>query len=223
MKKASCTIKVLYSAALLLTLGCSSAVPTAPATKTQQTPVVSTGDSTKTQDDDSADGKTAADTAATPKVEDKPATPPATPPAAPAPMAITSTAFANMAPIPVLYVARQGGGNQSPPLQWKNAPAGTGSFAIQMIDLDFANPQPLVHWMISNIPATTTQLPVNIPAGNNLAAPAEALGANQFRNYGGPNPPNLHRYEWTIYAIKAGETLNLTANSTTGTGRQESW
>lgn len=102
----------------------------------------------------------------------------------------------------------------SPPLQWKNAPTGTGFFAIQMVDLDFQNP-PLIHWMISNIPATSTQLPAAIPGGNNLAAPAEALGANQMRNYGGPNPPNLHRYEWTIYAIKQGETLNLTNNSAT--------
>jgi phosphatidylethanolamine-binding protein (PEBP) family uncharacterized protein len=37
----------------------------------------------------------------------------------------------------------------------------------------------------------------------------EARGANQPKAYAGPNPPNLHRYEWTIYAIKAGETLSL--------------
>ncbi|MCX6131376.1 MAG: YbhB/YbcL family Raf kinase inhibitor-like protein [Proteobacteria bacterium] len=126
-----------------------------------------------------------------------------------------------MGAIPATYVAKNGGGNQSPPLQWKNPPAGTGSFAIQMVDLDFQTP-PFIHWLIVNIPATSTQLPAAIPAGNNLAAPAEALGANQSKNYAGPNPPALHRYEWTVYAIKQGQTLTLGTNSATNKTELES-
>jgi len=126
-----------------------------------------------------------------------------------------------MASIPAQYVAKNGGGNQSPPLQWKSAPAGTGSFAIQMVDLDFQTP-PFIHWVISNIPATSTQLPAAIPAGNNLATPTEALGANQTSNYRGPNPPNLHRYEWTIYAIRQGMTVTLGNNSATNKTELES-
>ena len=83
-----------------------------------------------------------------------------------------------------------------------------------MLDLDYGTP-PTLHWMISNIPATSTQLPAAVPGGNNLAAPPEALGATQMRNYAGPNPPNAHRYELTIYAIKAGQTLTLTNNNST--------
>jgi phosphatidylethanolamine-binding protein (PEBP) family uncharacterized protein len=90
-----------------------------------------------------------------------------------------------------------------------------------MVDLDFQNP-PFIHWTITNIPATSTQLPAAIPAGNNLTAPAAALGASQTRNYAGPNPPNLHRYEWTIYAIKQGETLTLGTNSAANKTQLES-
>ncbi|WP_141735163.1 YbhB/YbcL family Raf kinase inhibitor-like protein [Oligoflexus tunisiensis] len=218
MKNASVTVQVLYSSLFLCALGCSSAAPTAPVTKRGQAPATATtsGDASQKTSETNTDNK-AADTAATPQDEEKTETPATTPPAAPQALELTSTAFANMGAIPVTYVAKGNGGNQSPPLQWKNPPAGTGSFAIQMVDLDFLNPAPapFIHWMITNIPATTTQLPAAIPGGNNLAAPAEALGANQMKNYAGPNPPNLHRYEWTIYAIKQGETLNLTNNSMT--------
>ncbi len=138
-----------------------------------------------------------------------PSAPPSTTPAtsqptAPAVFTLSSSAFANNQKFPVQYVAKNNGGNQSPPLQWTAAPSGTGSFVIQMVDLDFNTP-PFVHWIITNIPATSTQLPAGITAGNNLTQPAEAKGANQPKAYAGPNPPNLHRYELTIYAIKAGE------------------
>ena len=125
------------------------------------------------------------------------------------PLALTSGAFANNGAIPLLYAsAAQGGSNMSPPLAWGKAPATAGSFAVQMVDLDSIQAgNPRVHWVITDIKIDQTGLPVNIPAGNNLVAPPEALGANQPQSYGGPNPPNLHRYQWTVYAIKKGETL----------------
>lgn len=222
MKRTSLAINVLYSSVLVWTLGCSSAKPTAPVQKTQTSPqTASTGDASKSQKDGSTEDKNTADTSTPVKDADQPATTPPTTPAPAAPLALTSSAFANMGAIPATYVAKNNGGNQSPPLQWKNAPAGTGSFAIQMVDLDFQNP-PFIHWVITNIPATSTQLPAAVPAGNNLASPPEAMGANQLKNYAGPNPPNLHSYEWTIYAIKQGETLNLGNNSATNKTELES-
>jgi len=221
MKKASLTINVLYSVVFFCTLGCSSATPTAPVQKAQTSPAPGTSENAQKTEDETADVTKTSSTTPAPKAEDKPAATPPAAPTPPAPLALTSTAFANMGAIPMAYVAKGGGGNQSPPLQWKNPPAGTGSFAIQMVDLDFQDP-PFIHWTITNIPATSTQLPAAIPAGNNLAAPAEALGASQTRNYAGPNPPNLHRYEWTIYAIKQGETLTLGTNSATNKTQLES-
>ncbi len=226
MKPHTCAFHVCSFILLAGLVACSSAKPTAPVQRSQTAPTPSAAESQETAD---ASGTTAgdankgqvmpADTTA-----DKTPAPvtPATPPAAPAPaLSLGSTAFANMTAIPAMYVAKNGGGNQSPPLQWKNPPAGTGSFAIQMVDLDFQTP-PFIHWLIVNIPATSTQLPAAIPAGNNLAAPAEALGANQSKNYAGPNPPALHRYEWTVYAIKQGQTLTLGTNSATNKTELES-
>lgn len=157
--------------------------------------------------DGSGPAETKGISVADPNKKDEPKAPPPTPVA----FSLKSTAFENMQPIPAQYVAKNGGGNQSPPLSWGSAPAGTAFFAIQVVDLDTNNP--VLHWMISNIPATTTSLPAAVPAGNNLQAPAEAKGANQAVAYRGPNPPNLHRYEFTVYAIKAGATLNLTNNA----------
>lgn len=135
------------------------------------------------------------------------------PPPAPAPVAfaISSSAFQNNGRIPDQYVAKNGNANQSPPLAWAGAPTGTAFFVVQAVDLDTGTP--LLHWLITNIPSTSKSLPAAIPAGNNLAAPAEALGASQPKAYSGPNPPSLHRYEFTVYAIKAGQTLNLTPNN----------
>jgi Raf kinase inhibitor-like YbhB/YbcL family protein len=215
MKKVSWANQVLYSAVFLSALGCAYSKPSAPVTRTNSTAPAPVSRNASPQADNDADGKTA-DSVTAPQTEDKAAPTPTPTPAASQPMTLTSTAFANNAAIPRVHVAAAGGGNMSPPLAWKNPPAGTGSFAIQMVDLDFLRPSPapFIHWVITNIPATSTQLPAAVPSGNNLAAPAEALGASQFKNYGGPNPPNLHRYEWTIYAIKQGQTLNIVENST---------
>lgn len=213
MQYKAITHKIPYGFMFFLAIGCSSATPTAPVQKAQAPAQgASDGEGKATSPDNNA-SKTAGNT---PTKADPTPTPSPSPQATmqPAPLSLGSSAFANMAPIPATYVAKGGGGNQSPPLQWKSPPAGTGSFAIQMVDLDFQNP-PFMHWLIVNIPATSTQLPAAIPGGNNLAAPAEAMGANQLKNYAGPNPSNLHRYEWTIYAIKKGETLNLGTNSAT--------
>lgn len=217
MKNASWTIQVLYSAVFLSALGCAYSKPSAPVTRTSSTAPAPANGNASTQAENDADTKTA-DSVTAPQTDDKvaPTPSPTATPTAPQPMTLTSTAFANNGAIPRVHVAANGGGNMSPPLQWKNPPAGTGSFAIQMVDLDFLRPSPapFIHWVITNIPANSTQLPAGVPGGNNLAAPAEAMGASQFKNYGGPNPPNLHRYEWTIYAIKQGQTLNIVENST---------
>jgi Raf kinase inhibitor-like YbhB/YbcL family protein len=147
---------------------------------------------------------------ANPVAESIPKDPEVMPVESPAvPIALTSTAFANNGLIPLIHAATaQGGSNMSPPLVWGKAPITAGSIAIQMVDLDsLQGANPRVHWVITDIKVDQTGLPVNIAAGNNLAAPPAALGANQPKNYGGPNPPNSHRYQWTVYAIKKGEAL----------------
>lgn len=105
------------------------------------------------------------------------------------------------------------GSNISPELVWKNAPAGTKSFALQMYDPDAPTGSGFWHWTVYNIPATATGLPQG--AGNaatGLPAPAYGgntdfmdTGATQVNgNYGGPCPPEgdkPHRYVFTLYAL----------------------
>ena len=66
----------------------------------------------------------------------KPATPESTPQASKTDFAITSSAFAEGAEIPVKYACD--GQNISPPLDWIQSPAGTASFAMIMDDADAA-------------------------------------------------------------------------------------
>lgn len=110
------------------------------------------------------------------------------------------------------------GGNISPALRWEGAPAGTQSFAITAYDPDAPTGSGWWHWVIFNIPASTTHLSAN--AGN-LAAKLAPVGSIQSRTdfgppgYGGPCPPvgdRAHRYQFTVYALDV-EQLPLDANA----------
>ncbi len=99
------------------------------------------------------------------------------------------------------------GGNQSPALQWKGAPAGTRSFAITLYDPDAPTGSGWWHWVVYDIPAHVTTLPTGAgdPAKNLLPAGA-VQGNTDFGKpgYGGPCPPpgdKPHRYILTVYAL----------------------
>ncbi|HEY9051313.1 MAG TPA: YbhB/YbcL family Raf kinase inhibitor-like protein [Gammaproteobacteria bacterium] len=106
------------------------------------------------------------------------------------------------------------GSNISPTLRWKNAPAGTKSFAVTVYDPDAPTGSGWWHWVVFDIPANVTSLIKD--AGNPLAGHAPA-GSIQSRTdfgkpgYGGPCPPagdKAHRYQFTVYALKT-EKLSL--------------
>lgn len=100
------------------------------------------------------------------------------------------------------------GGNVSPSLSWKNAPAGTKSFAITVYDPDAPTGSGWWHWVMFNIPADVVSL--SSGAGNPASGQAPK-GAVQSKTdfgkpgYGGPCPPKsdkAHRYIFTVYALK---------------------
>lgn len=119
-------------------------------------------------------------------------------------MEITSAAFKNEGKIPIQYVMVPAGGkNLSIPLSWKNAPPGTKSFTLSIID-----PHPVaqnwVHWFVINIPASATSLAEGASRKSMPAGAAELKNSFGDAGYGGPQPPKgsgEHPYVVTLYAL----------------------
>jgi Raf kinase inhibitor-like YbhB/YbcL family protein len=106
------------------------------------------------------------------------------------------------------------GGNTSPQLSWSGAPAGTKSFALTLYDPDAPTGSGWWHWIVVNIPASTTKLDAGA-SGRNLPAGALELRTDFGKpGYGGPCPPPgaPHHYVITISALKV-EKLELDAQS----------
>lgn len=101
------------------------------------------------------------------------------------------------------------GDNLSPALSWKNAPKGTKSFALLVHDPDApTGGAGWWHWVVYDLPASTTSLAQNAGAvdGKNLPEGA-AQQPTDFGvpGWGGPCPPvgdKPHRYVFTVYALK---------------------
>ncbi len=121
------------------------------------------------------------------------------------------------------------GENISPALEWRNAPAGTKSFAVNVYDPDAPTGSGFWHWAVYNIPLSATGLAQG--AGNSPATlPAPAFGgSNDFQdtgvtgvngNYGGPCPPEgdkPHRYVFTVYALAVDDVQTAAGVPKTGT------
>jgi len=98
----------------------------------------------------------------------------------------------------------QNGDNMSPGLSWTRGPSGTQSYAVLAEDAGVNRHDPIVHWVIYNIPSTTTGLPQNVPTDATLEN-----GAQQGKNvrgsagYIGPKPPagQSHPYHFEVFAL----------------------
>src|ERR671932_1819606 len=96
-------------------------------------------------------------------------------------MQVTSTSFKEGERLGMDYVLSEdfgfgcNGGNQSPQLSWSGAPEGTRSFALTCYDPDAPTGSGFWHWVVVNIPANVTELPLD--AGNLKAnlLPPQAL------------------------------------------------
>jgi len=109
------------------------------------------------------------------------------------------------------------GGNVSPALSWGGAPAGTQSFALLVHDPDAPTGSGWWHWVVYNIPASTTSLPAGAGDPKKKLMPAGAVqGRTDYGSvgYGGPCPPpgKPHHYHFQLYALKVAK-LDLPADA----------
>ena len=126
-------------------------------------------------------------------------------------MEISSAAFQDGEKIPMHYVMPGAGGkNISIPLTWRNAPSGTKSFALSMVD-----PHPVaqnwVHWLVINIPANAASLEEGASRKKMPRGSIELKNSFGEIGYGGPQPPKGtgdHPYVFTLYALRV-EKLDL--------------
>lgn len=118
-------------------------------------------------------------------------------------MELKSASFDDGGTIPVRHSLGEfgcHGQNVSPALAWRDAPAGTKSFAVTMFDPDAPTGSGWWHWVLVNIPADVTVLAEG-------RRPEEALAIRTdfgTAGYGGPCPPvgaEPHRYVVTVYAL----------------------
>ena len=115
------------------------------------------------------------------------------------PMELTSSAFKDGDKIPVEYTCDSVETVISPPLTWLNAPAETRSFVLTCVDIDAPHGK-FVHWIVFNIPATTTSFLENA----RIAEMGIMQGLNGWHKlgYGGMCPLlGRHRYVFKIYAL----------------------
>jgi Raf kinase inhibitor-like YbhB/YbcL family protein len=119
---------------------------------------------------------------------------------------LTSSAFDTHKSVPARYSPE--GDNVSPPLSWHGIPEGTQSFAVICHDPDAPLVQNgsygFVHWVLYNLPASTTELEEDTSEGTS--------GGNDFgeQGYGGPMPPEghaVHHYYFWILALDSAPDL----------------
>lgn len=119
-------------------------------------------------------------------------------------MTLTTTAFADGAPIPVKFT--QAGEQVSPPLTWSNVPPGTQSFVLHMRDPDVARnktTEDQVHWLVWNIPGTATGMAEGQPKGPTLPDGSRQISASGevYRGPGAAASGPQHHYTFEIYAL----------------------
>lgn len=111
------------------------------------------------------------------------------------PLAISSPAFPDGAPIPAQYTCK--GANIAPPLTW-SAPLG----AALVIDDPDAPRGPYIHWIVVGIPPG----PGNTGDGQTPAGGSSLPNSAGQAGYSGPCPPagsGVHHYRFTLYQLPA--------------------
>ena len=124
---------------------------------------------------------------------------------------VTSSIFDHHGTVPEENSAY--GDNTSIDLSWSNLPAGTVQLAMicddpKVVEIGMM-PEPFVHWVVYNIPASASGLPPGMPADAQvslagLEGTINGLNGTRRTGYFGPRPPangQLHAYHFRVYAL----------------------
>jgi Raf kinase inhibitor-like YbhB/YbcL family protein len=109
-----------------------------------------------------------------------------------------------------------GGDGVSPHLSWSGFPAETQGFAVTCFDPDAPTGSGFWHWVLFNLPASTTELARGASSDGLPEGAVEARNDFGEHGYGGAAPPAgdvPHRYVFTVYALDV-DRLDLDASAT---------
>jgi Raf kinase inhibitor-like YbhB/YbcL family protein len=118
-----------------------------------------------------------------------------TPEGQPATLTVTSTDFTEGAAIPADFTCK--GAGRAPSLSWSGDTKGAKALAVVVDDPD-APSGTYVHWIVLDLPASTTAL-----SSNGVRGLKEAKNSSSKKGWTPPCPPSgLHHYRFTVYALK---------------------
>jgi Raf kinase inhibitor-like YbhB/YbcL family protein len=117
---------------------------------------------------------------------------------------LSSPAFQGGGEIPPLHTCE--GKDLSPELAWRHVPRETVSLVLIVDDPDAPDPRApkmtWVHWVLYDLPASSTGLPEAVKAAALPAGTREGINDWRRTGYGGPCPPiGRHRYFFKLYAL----------------------
>jgi Raf kinase inhibitor-like YbhB/YbcL family protein len=117
---------------------------------------------------------------------------------------VTSPAFTSGRALGEKYT--QNGANMSPPLAWTRGPAGTQSYVVLAEDSGVNRAEPIVHWIVYNIPSGMRYLASEAPGDTSLPSGVmQGKNVSGSTGYLGPKPPagQTHPYHFQVFALNA--------------------
>ncbi|HPZ49996.1 MAG TPA: YbhB/YbcL family Raf kinase inhibitor-like protein [Propionibacteriaceae bacterium] len=94
-----------------------------------------------------------------------------------------------------------GGENLSPDLAWTQGPEGTQSYAITCYDPDAPTGSGWWHWVVTDIPADVTSIPLGGPTPEGSRSWANDYGYSEWGGCWPPPGDPAHHYIFTVTAV----------------------